>query len=202
MSNLLKIGRNGNLYLDGNLVTTHEVEDPNEYLMQLLGFYVTIEEGTTLEEIVHSVFGMKKFIAGYFSEEYEVLRAFAYSSKLDKKYKALKFYKSFKVESDNFMEEDDEFLYVLPEVSFVEFKDNEEGSDKLGSLPVIIEEKIKLFLMELLLLYKFSKLTFKCFFNQSIYIIRNIGRRFFFMLSTFFPRFRRVNLISCFAVVV
>lgn len=142
MSNLLKIGKNGNLYLDGNLITTHDIDDSNEYLMQLLGFYVTIEDGVTLEEIVHSVFGMKKFIAGYFSQEYEVLRAFAYSSKLDKKYKALKFYKSFKVESDDFMEDDEEFLYVLPEVAFVESKG--EGVDKLGQLPVIVDEKIKL----------------------------------------------------------
>jgi hypothetical protein len=142
MSNLLKIGKNGNLYLDGNLITTQDIDDSNEYLMQLLGFYVTIEDGVTLEEIVHSVFGMKKFIAGYFSQEYEVLRAFAYSSKLDKKYKALKFYKSFKVESDDFMEDDEEFLYVLPEVAFVESKD--EGVDKLGQLPVVVDEKIKL----------------------------------------------------------
>ncbi len=176
MSNLLKIGRNGNLYLDGNLVTTHEVEDPNEYLMQLLGFYVTIEEGTTLEEIVHSVFGMKKFIAGYFSEEYEVLRAFAYSSKLDKKYKALKFYKSFKVESDDFMEEDEDFLYVLPEVSFIESKDNEEGSDKLGSLPVVIDEKIKLVHndVELNLKTKFTLLDIlTCVFDETSACISN-----------------------------
>ncbi len=165
MSNLLKIGRNGNLYLDGNLVTTHEVEDPNEYLMQLLGFYVTIEEGTTLEEIVHSVFGMKKFIAGYFSEEYEVLRAFAYSSKLDKKYKALKFYKSFKVESDDFMEEDEDFLYVLPE-----------GSDKLGSLPVVLDEKIKLVHndVELNLKTKFTLLDIlTCVFDETSACISN-----------------------------
>src|ERR1035437_4982917 len=143
MSNLLKIGKNGNFYLDGNLVTTHNVSDINEYMMQLLGFYLSIEEGATLEEIVHSVFGMKKFIAGYFSENYEVIRAFASSSKLDKKYKAIRFYKSFKVESDDFLS-DDEFLYVLPEISFIEAKEGESGTDKLGELPVIIDESIKL----------------------------------------------------------
>lgn len=143
MSNLLKIGKNGNFYLDGDLVTTNDVSDINEYLMQLLGFYVSIEEGITLEEIVHSVFGLKKFIAGYFSEEYEVVRAFSSSSKLDKKYKSIKFHKSFKVESDDFLS-DEEFLYVLPEISFIESKDGETGTNKLGELTVVIDENIKL----------------------------------------------------------
>jgi hypothetical protein len=143
MSNLLKIGKNGNFYIDGNLLTTHDVGDLNEYMMQLPGFYVTIEPGVTVEEIVHAVFGMKKFVSGYFSEDYEVVRAFSTSSKLDKKYKAIKFYKSFKVESDDFMS-DEEFLYVLPEVSFVELAPGETGSEKLGELPIIVDENIVL----------------------------------------------------------
>ena len=169
MSNLLKIGRNGNFYLDENLVTTHDVADINEYLMQLLGFYVSIEEGTTLEEIVHSVFGMKKFISGYFSEEYEVIRAFASSSKLDKKYKAIKFHKSFKVEADDFMS-DEEYLYVLPEVSFIEAAEGEEGTNKLGELPVILDENIKLNHndIELKLKSKFTLLdVLTCVFDET-----------------------------------
>ena len=143
MSNFLKIGKNGNFYLDGSLVTTNDIEDVNEYMMQLLGFYITIEDGVTIEELLHGVFGMKKFISGYFSEDYEVIRAFASSAKLDKKYKEVRFYKSFKVESDDFMSED-EFLYVLPEVSFMEAKNNEKGYVNLGEMPVIIDEHISL----------------------------------------------------------
>jgi len=169
MSNLLKIGKNGNFYLDDNLITTNDVPDINEYLMQLLGFYVTIEEGTTVEEIVHAVFGMKKFIAGYFSEDYEVVRAFAYSSKLDKKYKAIKFHKSFKVETDDFLS-DEEFLYVLPEISFVESLDGEFGTNKLGELPVIIDENIILNHndVELKLKSKFTLLDIlTCLFDET-----------------------------------
>jgi hypothetical protein len=169
MSNLLKIGKNGNFYLDENLVTTHDVADINEYLMQLLGFYVSIEEGTTMEEIVHAVFGMKKFISGYFSEEYEVVRAFASSSKLDKKYKAIKFHKSFKVESDDFMS-DEEYLYVLPEVSFIEALEGEEGTNKLGELPVVLDENIKLNHndVELKLKSKFTLLdVLTCVFDET-----------------------------------
>lgn len=143
MNNFLKIGKNGNFYLEDNLVTTHEVADINEYMMQLLGFYITIEEGVRVDEIIHSVFGMKKFISGYFSEEYEAIRALATASKLDKKYKAIKFYKSFKVEPEDFLSED-EYLYVLPEIAFIEAQEGEVGYDKLGELPVIVDENINL----------------------------------------------------------
>lgn len=143
MSNFLKIGKNGNFYLDGNLITTHEISDVNEYLMQLLGFYTTIEEDVRVDEIMHAVFGLKKFISGYFSEDYEVIRAFTTSSKLDRKYKAIKFYKSFKVETDEFLSED-EYLYVLPEIVFVEADEGGVGYDKLGELPIIIDENITL----------------------------------------------------------
>ncbi len=169
MSNLLKIGRNGNFYLDENLVTTTDVVDTNEYFMQLLVFYTSIEKNTTLEEIVHSVFGMKKFISGYFSEEYEVVRAFTSSAKLDKKYKAIRFYKSFKVETDDFLSAD-EFLYVLPEVSFVEAAEDEVGYKNLGELPVIIDENIKLNHndIELKLKSKFTLLDIlSCVFDET-----------------------------------
>lgn len=168
MSNFLKIGRNGNLYLDGNLVTTNDVADINEYLMQLLGFYVTIEDGVTLDELMHSVFGMKKFISGYFSEEYEVIRALTTSSKLDKNYKALILNKSFKVESDDFMSEA-EYLYVLPEISFLELKEAEIGTNKLGELPIFIDENIRLKHNDVELALK-SKFTFldvlTCVFDE------------------------------------
>jgi hypothetical protein len=169
MSNFLKIGRNGNLYLDGNLITTDGVADINEYLMQLLSFYVSIEEGTTMEEIVHSVYGMRKFISGYFSEDYEVVRAYAAASRLDKKYKSIRFYKSFKVESDDFLS-DDEFLYVLPEMSFNEIENSESGYDKLGELPVVLDENIKLSHndMELKLKSKFTFLdVLTCIFEET-----------------------------------
>jgi hypothetical protein len=175
MSNLLKIGRNGNLYLDGNLVTTHDVADVNEYLMQLLGFYVSIEEGTTIEEVVHSAFGLKKFISGYFSEEYEAIRAFTSSSVLDSKYKSIRFYKSFKVEAEDFLSEE-EFLYVLPEVSFAEAVPGETGYNKLGEMPIILDENITLSHndTELKLKSKFTLLdVLTCVFDEMSACIKN-----------------------------
>lgn len=168
MSSLLKIGKNGNFYLNENLVTTHDVADINEYLMQLLGFYVSIEDGVTVEQIVHATFGLKKFIAGYFSEDYEVVRAFASATKLNKKYKAIRFHKSFTVESEDFLS-DEEYLYVLPEVSFIEAKEGEEGFFKLGELPIIMDENIVLKYndVELNLKNKFTLLdVLTCLFDE------------------------------------
>lgn len=175
MSNFLKISKNGNLYLDGNLITTDNVEDINEYLMQLLGFYSTIDENVCIGEIVHALFGMKKFISGYFSEDYEIVRAFTSSSKLDKKYKAIKFFKSFKIESDDFLLED-EYLYVLPEIAFIEAMPGEVGYDKLGDLPVIIDESITLTHNDIQLKLK-SKFTLldilTCIFDEMSYCLKS-----------------------------
>jgi len=175
MSNYLKIGKNGNLYLDGNLITTDDIEDINEYLMQLLGFYSTIDENVSIGEIVHSLFGMKKFIGGYFSEDYEIVRAFTSSAKLDKKYKAIKFFKSFKVENENFTM-DEEYLYVLPEIAFIEALPEEVGYNKLGDLPVIIDESILLKHneIELKLKSKFTLLDIlTCIFDEMSYCLKS-----------------------------
>lgn len=175
MSNFLKITKNGNLYLEDNLVTTDDVEDINSYLMQLLGFYTTIDKGVTVDELMHSFYGLKKFISGFFSEEYESIRAFTSTTKLDKKYKHIKFFKSFKVENENFLD-DEEYLYVLPEISFVEALEGEVGFNKLGDLPVFIDEDIKLVYNDLELKLK-SKFTFldilTCVFDEMSFSIKS-----------------------------
>lgn len=176
MSNLLKLSKNGNFYVDGNLLTTHDIKDLNEYLMQLLGFYITIEDDVRLEEVVHSVFGLKKFISGYFSEEYEVVRAFSYSSKLEKKYKSIELYKTFTVENEEFSNVDENYLYVLPQVKFVEAAEGEEGYDKLGELPIIINENMTLNHNDITLNLK-SKFTLldvlSCLFDELSHCIKS-----------------------------
>ena len=175
MSNLLRITKNGGFYVDDKLIITQNAKDINEYLMQLLGFYVSIEDGLTIEEIVHVAFGLKKFIKGYFSEDYEVVRAFSSSTKLEKKYKAIKFCKSFKVESDDFLSEE-EFLYVLPEIVFIEASEGEVSFNTLGELPIIIDENIILSHKETELKLK-SKFTFldilTCIFDEVSTCVKN-----------------------------
>jgi hypothetical protein len=112
---MLKIGRDSQFYLQGNLISIKDVGNLNDYLVQLLAFNTTLEEGITLSELIHALYGMNKFIVDYFSEEYEVARAFAISTKLDRKMSNITFYKSFRVESDDFLD-DDEYVYIIPEI--------------------------------------------------------------------------------------
>jgi hypothetical protein len=176
MSSFLKIAKNGNLYLDGNLITTDEIEDINTYLMQVLGFYTTIDKSVTVDDLMHCFYGLKSFISGYFSEEYETIRAFTATSKLDKKYKSITFYKSFKIESDDFSSDEEDYLYVLPEIKFIEPKDGEEGFDRLGSLPVFIDEKMTLTHNEIELNLK-TKFTFldilTCVFEELSFYMKS-----------------------------
>lgn len=142
MEEFLKIGRDSNFYLQGNLVTTQKVGDLNDYLTQLLGFYTTLEEGITLSELIHAFYGMRKFITNYFSEEYEVARAFATATKLEEPKSKIVLYKSFRIEPDDFMD-DDEFVYILQEVRFEEPIENDKPIEKLGDLPVFIDNRLE-----------------------------------------------------------
>ena len=175
MSNILMLKKNSNFYLNGELLLTEDVEDMNVYMMQLLGFFTTLESGINVEQLVHSVYGMKEFIKGYFSEDYEIVRAFALSTKLDKKYKCIRIYKSFTVEYDDFSSED-EFLFVTPEIEFIEATEEEKGYNKFGEIPVIIDENMILTHNEntLKLKTKFTLLDIlTCVFDEMSYNIKS-----------------------------
>lgn len=175
MSNILTLKKNSNFYLNGELLVIDDVEDINQYMMQLLGFYITVEDGVTVEQLVHSVYGMKEFIKGYFSEDYEVIRAFATSSKLDRKYKAIKIHKYCRLESDEFMSED-EFLYTTPEVTFVESSEGEAGFNSLGKIPIEVDENIELTKDDVTLKMK-TKFTLldilTCIFDEMSYCLKS-----------------------------
>jgi len=138
---MLKIGRDSQFYLQGNLISTKDVGNLNDYLIQLLSFNTTLEEGVTLSELVHALYGMNKFIVDYFCEEYEVARSFAISTRLDRNMSNITFYKSFRVESDDFLD-DDEYVYILPEIKIKDIAEDEVGYVKLGDLPVIIDDNL------------------------------------------------------------
>lgn len=171
---ILRIGRDSQFYLQGKLISTKDVSNLNDYLVQLLSFHTTLEEGITLSEIVHAFYGMNKFVLDYFSEEYEVARAFATSTKLDRKMSHITLYKSFRLESDDFMD-DDEYVYILPEIKIEESTEEQCGFLKLGELPVVIDEN---------LIYKGEEFSFEkkvkftlidimtCVFEEIIYIVK------------------------------
>lgn len=138
---ILKITKSSEFYLQGNLISTRDVGNLNDYLTQLLGLYVTLEDGIILSELVHALYGLNKFIKDYFSEDYEVARAFATTTKFDEKIKALKINKTFSVESDEFLDED-EYVYILPNIEFLESTEEEKGFEKLGDVPVVIDDNL------------------------------------------------------------
>lgn len=171
---MLKIGRDSQFYLQGNLISIKDVGNLNDYLVQLLAFHTTLEEGITLSELIHALYGMNKFIMDYFSEEYEVARAFAISTKLDRSMSNITLYKSFRIESDNFLD-DDEYVYILPEIRIEDIKEAESGYIKLGELPVIIDDRL-VFTSEEFSFDKKVKFTLLdiliCIFDELIYEIR------------------------------
>jgi hypothetical protein len=171
---MLKIGRDSQFYLQGNLISIKDVGNLNDYLIQLLAFNTTLEEGITLSELIHALYGMNKFIVDYFSEEYEVARAFAISTKLDREMSNITLYKSFRVESDDFLD-DDEYIYILPEIRIEDIKEGEPGYIKLGELPVKIDDNI-VFTSEEFSFEKKVKFTLldilTCIFDELIHEIR------------------------------
>jgi hypothetical protein len=171
---MLRIGRDSQFYLQGNLISTKEIENINDYLVQLLAFNTTLEEGITLSELIHALYGMSKFIGDYFSEEYEVARAFATSTKLDRKMSNITFYKSFRLESDNFMD-DDEYVYILPEIKLEESDGDDIGYLKIGALPIVIDDNL-IFKGEDFCFEKKTKFTLldimTCIFEEVIYFVR------------------------------
>jgi len=165
---ILKIKKDSNFYVQGKLVVTKDVGDLNSYLTQLLGLYTNLEEEITLTELVHALYGLKKFISDSFSEDYEVVRAFVTGTKLEEPCKYVRFYKSFRVEADNFSDED-EYVYIMPEVEFVKAEEGEKGYVKLGDVPIVIDENLS-YKSEELSFKKKSKFTFQdiiyCVFDE------------------------------------
>ena len=138
---MLRITKSSNFTLQGAKLEIDGDESLNDYLVELLGYYTVLDEQITLSEIIHALYNMRKFVNNYFSEDYEVSRAFATATKLDSPISKIRLYKSFRIESDEFMDED-EFVYILPEVEFVEAGNGEVGYTKLGDVPIFIDDQL------------------------------------------------------------
>lgn len=175
---ILKIARDSNFYIEGNLISTKDVDDLNDYMVQLLGLYTTLEQGITLSELTHAFFGMKKFVESYFSDDYERLRAFVTATNLNQPCSCVRFFKSLRSEPDD-LNDTDEYIYILPESEFVRTGENERGLIKLGELPVIIDENLRAMDSELLSFTtgKKSKMTLldvlHCLFEETTELIRS-----------------------------
>lgn len=139
----LRIERNGRLMLDGEIADLNQLENKEEFLSSILTLDVEFEDGLNIADIVHFFYDAKGLVQNIFSEEYEVVRTLVSASNLAKNYKAIRMYKSFKIEKE-ITEGNQEFMYMIPEIELVPSSPGEDGIRNVQGLPIIIDDNIKL----------------------------------------------------------
>ena len=139
----LKIENGGRLIIGGEPVELSQIDNKAEFLSSLLTLDVELSEGLMVSDLIHFFYDAKFLIKGILSEEYEVVRALVSTMNLPRNYKAMRIYKSFKVEKE-LLENDQEFIYLMSDIELVPSLPGEDGIRTLSSLPVIIDEDIHL----------------------------------------------------------
>lgn len=137
---MLRLESGGRILIDGQLVDASQMENKSEFLASILTLDVELSDDINLSDIVHFFYDLKGFIKTVLSEEYELVRAIVTSTVLPRNYKHIRIYKSFKIENEN----DEEFIYILPEIEVVPSQPGEDGVRTLSSLSIKIDENIKL----------------------------------------------------------
>lgn len=139
----LRIERGGRILIDGELADISSLENKSEFFSSILTLDVELEDGMSVSDIIHFFYDLKDLIKSILSEQYEVVRALATSTNLPRNYKAIRVYKSFKIESE-ILEDNQEFIYMLPEIELLACHPGEDGIKNLAGLPVFIDENINL----------------------------------------------------------
>lgn len=138
----LRIESGSKIFIDGALADLNQVDNKEEFIASMLTLDVELDD-TTVGDIIHLFYDAKGLVKSIFSEEYEVVRALATSNNLPRNFKHIRFYKSFKIESE-IMEDNQEFIYMIPEIEVVESGQGEDGVKSMSGLPIIIDENIEL----------------------------------------------------------
>jgi dimeric dUTPase (all-alpha-NTP-PPase superfamily) len=139
----LRIESGGRLIIGGEPVELSQIDNKTEFLSSLLTLDVELSEGLNVSDLIHFFYDAKDLIKGVLSEEYEVVRALVSTMNLPRNYKELRIYKSFKIEKE-LLEDDQEFIYLMPDIELVPSLPGEDGIRTLSSLRVIIDEDIHL----------------------------------------------------------
>lgn len=139
----LRIERGGRILIDGELVDISKLENKNEFFSGILMLDVELEEGMNISDIIHFFYDSKDLIKNILSEQYEVVRALTTSTNLPRNYKAVRVYKSFKIETE-VLEDGQEFIYMIPEIELLVCHPGEDGIRNLDGLPIFIDENINL----------------------------------------------------------
>lgn len=135
----LKIEKSGKILIDGELVDMGQMSSKSEFITSILMFDVELSEDVSVFDMIHFFYESKELIQSLFSEQYEVVRALVTSSNLHSSYKSLRVYKSFKIEND---EDEQEFIYMIPEIEIIKSNFDENGVKLISGLPLIIDENV------------------------------------------------------------
>lgn len=139
----LRIERGGKIIIDDSPVDINQLENKSEFLASMLTLDVELADNVSVTDIIHFFYDAKDLIRSILSEEYEVVRAMVTSSVLPRNYKMVKIYKSFKIEKEP-LENNQEFIYLIPEIEVIPCELDDDGIKNIGYLPVVIDESILL----------------------------------------------------------
>jgi len=136
----LKIDLGGRIIIDNSPVDINQLENKSEFISSILTLDLELADNISVADIIHFFYDVRELIKDVLSEEYESVRAMVVSSVLPRNYKALRVYKSFKIEKEG--SDDEEFIYLIPEIEIIPCESMEEGVSNIGNLPIIIDENI------------------------------------------------------------
>jgi hypothetical protein len=139
----LRIERGGRIIIDESPVDINQMENKSEFLASILTLDVELSEDISVTDIIHFFYDAKDLIKSVLSEEYEVVRAVVTSTNLPRNYKHVRVYKSFKIENE-ILDDNQEFIYLIPEIEMVPCEPGEDGVRGVGGLPIVIDESISL----------------------------------------------------------
>ncbi len=139
----IKIERGGRIIIDNSPVEINQLENKSEFLSGILMLDIELSSEISVADIIHFFYDAKDLIRGMMSDEYEVVRAIVTSASLSRPYKSLRIHKSFRIEKE-ILEDNQEFIYLIPEIELVPSEPGEDGIRNIGGLPIVLDEEIQL----------------------------------------------------------
>jgi hypothetical protein len=132
---MLRIEKESKLYFDGALVNANQV-NLQEFIIANLGMETTLGMNVTVEDLVHTFYPVREFIYQYFSEHYEVVRAFLTVTNLNRKFNKLRIYKTVTLENG--------YIYISVNAKLTPSIDEEFGVTSVSKIPLFIEEELEI----------------------------------------------------------
>jgi hypothetical protein len=137
----LRIEKGGRIIIDNSPVDLCQLENRSEFIASILTLDIELADDINITDIIHFFYDTKDLIKSILSEEYEAVSSVITSTILPRNYKAIRVYKSFKLETE-ILEENQDFIYLIPEIEMIPCEPLEDGVKNIGSLPIVIDENI------------------------------------------------------------